>query len=162
MYKIISVKDHTEKQIEMMVNTDHIAFIVEKYVHMSNGASFEVDHDTLKELMLELAPKAKRVKNNEPDSELLELFNELHRLVGGKGKATFSLVREKKLKDLLTKHRMTEKSLKIAAKNIGEDEFLQGKSSDNTTRYGDIDYLLRPDKASKWADYQKPQKKGMF
>ena len=49
-----------------------------------------------------------------------------------------------------------------AATNIGQDKFLQGEN-DNHKRYGDIDYLLRPDKAAKYAEIDTTQKrKPMF
>jgi hypothetical protein len=56
---------------------------------------------------------------------------------------------------------MTKELLIKAATNIGKDAFLQGEN-DRNKRFGDIDYLLRPDKAAKWSEDQAEKKKGMF
>lgn len=117
------------------------------------------DYNKLRQKLL-ASPK-KRV-TNETNSDLEELFMNLHRLTGGKGSAIFNPAREKKLKDLMSKHKMTADMLVVAAKNIGADAYLQG-DNDNKKRYGDIDYLLRPDKAMKWAEANPVEKKrGMF
>lgn len=128
---------------------------------MNNCDIIELEKESLHNLLLSIAPKSKNASNNEPKAELLELFERLHTLTGGKGKAVFSLGREKKLGDLLTKHRMTKDLLVKAATNIGKDSFLQGEN-ENNKRYGDVDYLLRPDKAAKWSEDQAEKKKGMF
>jgi hypothetical protein len=146
----------------VLVNTSNISTIYGKIVKMNNSDIIELEEDALHELLLSLGPKEKTIKNTEPKKELLELFEKLHILTGGKGKAVFSLGREKKLGDLITKHRMTPELLIKAATNIGEDEFLQGEN-DSKKRYGDVDYLLRPDKAAKWSEDQEEKKKrGMF
>lgn len=150
-----------EAKNPIQINITNISTINGCVVKMNNCDILTLTDESLHELMLTIAPKEKKIKNHEPDKELLELFNELHKLTGGKGKTVFSLNREKKLKDLVTKHRMTADMLKKAATNIGKDAFLQGEN-DNKKRYGDIDYLLRPDKAAKWSEDQKEKKKGMF
>lgn len=148
---------------KIIVNTDLIKSFNEHtiwFVGCENDVSI-ISLEDYKKLLTAVLPKKKIVKNNEPKSELLELFEKLHSLTGGKGKAIFSLAREKKLSDLLTKHRMTPGLLIKAATNIGNNEFLQGKN-DRDTRYGDIDYLLRPDKAAKYAEDQPEKQKRMF
>lgn len=143
------------------INIDNISSINGNVIKMNNCDILTIDDESLHSLLLSIAPKAKNVNNNEPKKELLELFEQLHKLTGGKGKTVFSLQREKKLSDLLTKHRMTKELLIKAATNIGKDSFLQGEN-DSNKRYGDIDYLLRPDKAAKWSEDQAEKKKSMF
>ena len=148
---------------KFVVNTNHIeSFTHDKIIfggYEDNIVS--ISEDDYQKLYDSLVPRTRKAKTNEPKSELNELFDQLHTLTGGKGKAVFSLNREKKLNDLLTKHRMTKELLLKAAENIGKDAFLQGEN-DSNKRYGDIDYLLRPDKAAKWSEEQKEKKRGMF
>jgi len=145
-----------------IVNTDHIQQFNDDSIWFNNDEICQsISSEDYKKLLGKVLPKETLVKNNEPKSELLELFEQLHILTGGKGKTIFTLGREKKLKELMTKHRLTKESLIIAATNIGNDPFLQG-DNDNSKRYGDIDYLLRPDKAAKWSESQEQKKKSMF
>lgn len=146
------------------INIRNISSVNGAVVKMNNCDIITVTPDSLKKLLSIVSPKEKSVKSNEPKTELLELFEQLHKLTGGKGKPVFSLGREKKLKELLTKHRMTKELLIKAATNIGKDDFLQGRDPNNerSKRYGDIDYLLRPDKAAKWSEDQADKKKKMF
>lgn len=146
--------------LPIKVNTANISSINGNVIKMNNCDILTLTNESLHTLLLSIAPKSK-INNNEPKAELLELFEKLHTLTGGKGKPVFSLQREKKLSDLLTKHRMTKELLIKAATNIGKDAFLQG-DNDSKKRYGDVDYLLRPDKAAKWAEDQTEKKKGMF
>lgn len=145
----------------IQVNLAQVCWVDGNLLTFGNGLTIEVDDSSIKEINLVTAPKGKQTKSKEADPKLLALFTKLHTLTKGKGKPVFSLQREKKLRDLLTKHRMTEEDLIKAATNIGNDAFLQG-DNDNKKRYGDVDYLLRPDKAAKWADEAEKKKKGMF
>ena len=146
----------------IFINTQQITTINGRVIKMSNQDIITLTEDAYKELLLSVLPKQKRVNEKEADSELMTLFNELHVLTKGKGKAVFSLQREKKLSELLNKHRMTKELLLKAAENIGNDAFLQG-DNDSKKRYGDVDYLLRPDKAAKWSEETNIKKKpGMF
>lgn len=145
-----------------VINTDHVQYFNNEYLWFAYEKTYiTLSEEDYKLLVTTLLPKETVVKEIEPNSELLQLFEQLHKLTGGKGKTIFSLQREKKLKELLSKHRMTKEALITAATNIGKDEFLQGKN-DNNKRYGDVDYLLRPDKAAKWSYEQAEKKKGMF
>lgn len=155
------IKTKTDAGNEINVNTAQICWIDENKVTMSNGLTINVAEESIKDIELFIAPKGKNTKAKNIDVESLMFFQQLHELTGGKGKVIFSLQREKKLKDLLTKHRMTKEQLLRAARNIGNDDFLQG-DNENKKRYGDVDYLLRPDKAAKWAEEQEKKKKGMF
>lgn len=143
------------------LNIEQIVRIDGNRLIMSTGESLFIADKSLAELEEMIFPKKRSEKSNGPDKELVALFEQLHTLTGGKGRPVFSLGREKKLKDLLTKHRLTKHDLIRAARNIGQDAFLQGEN-ENKKRYGDIDYLLRPDKAAKWAEEQEKKKKGMF
>lgn len=145
-----------------VINTDHIVAFNNENIRFDNvGQGLPLTTEDYQLLLSTLLPKETKVKDLSPKPELLELFEHLHALTGGKGQAVFSLGREKKLKELLTKHRMTKELLIKAATNIGKDAFLQGEN-DAKKRYGDIDYLLRPDKAAKWSEERTEKKKGMF
>lgn len=147
---------------DLVVNTEQIVAFNDEFLSLTTGnVDLPMNPYDYKLLLTTLLPKETIVKDNEPKAELQELFEQLHKLTGGKGKTVFTLGREKKLNELLTKHRLTKDNLITAATNIGKDSFLQGEN-DNHKRYGDIDYLLRPDKAAKWSDEQGKQKKGMF
>lgn len=152
---VVSVKE------KVQVNVSNISTVYGAIVKMNNQDILELEPDGLRILLMSIAPKEKSVNGKEPKKELVELFEQLHKLTGGKGKAVFSLGREKKLTELLGKHRMTKELLIKAATNIGKDDFLQGEN-DSKKRYGDVDYLLRPDKAAKWSEDQTEKKKGMF
>lgn len=143
-----------------IINTDQIATIEEDYI-VVGMAKVTVSKDELQKVLDAVMPRTRKTKDVAPKNELNILFDELHTLTGGKGKAVFSLNREKKLNDLITKHRLTPEILKVAAENIGKDAFLQG-DNDSKKRYGDIDYLLRPDKAAKWSEAVVQRKRGMF
>ena len=143
-----------------IINTDQIATIEEDHI-VVGMAKVTVSKDELQKVIDAVMPRTRKTKDVAPKNELNILFDELHTLTGGKGKAVFSLNREKKLNDLVTKHRLTPELLKIAAENIGKDAFLQGEN-DSKKRYGDVDYLLRPDKAAKWSEVVVQRKRGMF
>ncbi len=143
-----------------IINTDQIATIEEDHI-VVGMAKVTVSKDELQKVLDAVMPRTRKTKDVAPKNELNILFDELHTLTGGKGKAVFSLNREKKLNDLITKHRLTPEILKVAAENIGKDAFLQG-DNDSKKRYGDIDYLLRPDKAAKWSEVVVQRKRGMF
>lgn len=143
-----------------IINTDQIATIEEDHI-VVGMAKVTVSKDELQKVLDAVMPRTRKTKDVAPKNELNILFDELHTLTGGKGKAVFSLNREKKLNDLITKHRLTPELLKVAAENIGKDAFLQG-DNDSKKRYGDIDYLLRPDKAAKWSEVVVQRKRGMF
>lgn len=157
------IKLRVEESDTTVINTDNIISFDTSQVFMINeiDSPFCIVKEDYEHLIRELMPKTKSISNHLPKVEDLELFVKLHTLTGGKGKVVFSLDREKKLKNLLTKHRMTPELLIKAATNIGQNEFLQGKN-DRNTRYGDVDYLLRPDKAAKYAEDQIEKKKSMF
>jgi hypothetical protein len=147
--------------VPVYININNICSINGKVIKMTNSDILELTDESLHKLFLNVLPKKKNVKDNTPKAELLELFERLHKLTGGKGKPVFTLGRENKLSELLTKHRLTKEDLITAATNIGKDEFLQGEN-DNHKRYGDVDYLLRPDKAARWSEQQTEKKKSMF
>ena len=151
----------TDKDYKVKVNLAQVCLIDGATLLMSNGGSVTLSSESMYELEQLTAPKNRQTKSNHADPELESLFIQLHQLTKGKGKPVFSLQREKKLKELLGKHRLTKEDLIRAATNIGNDDFLQG-DNDNKKRYGDVDYLLRPDKAAKWAEEQGKKKKGMF
>lgn len=145
---------------DITININQITYTKGNIINLSSGGSFELSDAHMARVETVMFPKRK-VQSHEPDAKLLELFEKLHKLTGGKGRAVFSLDRENKLKALLTKHRLTESDLIKSATNIGNNEWLQGQN-DKKVRYGTIDYMLRPDKASQYAEEQIVKKKGMF
>lgn len=150
--------------IEWWLNPSHVVAVRldTKQIYTTSGDFLILDDESFAKLKEhEFPTKRTTKKSEEPKSELHELFNELHKLTGGKGATVFTPQREKKLNDLLTKSRMTKENLLTAAKNIGNDDFLQGEN-DNKKRYGNIDYLLRPDKAAMWSEEREEKKKRMF
>lgn len=158
------IKVQTKSGNETIINTDHIVELYAGVISMSPSHEYNIalSDESLAEIMEFMFPTKKTTKNHEPKDELAELFTKLHKLTKGRGVAVFTLKREKQLADLLGKHRMTEELLIKAATNIGNDAFLQGEN-DSKKRYGDVDYLLRPDKAAKWSEDQLQKKKpGLF
>ncbi len=152
----IRVTTHADQKPK--INVNNINAIIDNQVHFAGGLVLDLDEASIKLIDELTEPKDKQTKSDKVDKKLETLFVQLHKLTGGKGKPVFSLQREKKLGDLLGKHRMTEEQLIKAATNIGRDTFLQG-DNDNKKRYGDVDYLLRPDKAAKYADEDIAEKK---
>lgn len=152
---------------EINLNLEQITFTETNHdkrevFHLSCGEKFMLKEESLQEVLAILYPVKKTTKNADPKDELLALFDKLHKLTGGNGVAVFTPKREKQLGDLMGKHRLTEELLITAATNIGQDAFLQG-DNDHKKRYGDVDYLLRPEKAAKWSEEQNKKKKpGMF
>jgi hypothetical protein len=143
------------------INVSTICTLNGNVIMLVTGAILTLSRDSERELRSAVFPEKRKAKDNGPKPELQELFEKLHKLTGGKGKPVFTLARENKLKDLLTKHRLTEDNLITAATNIGKDDWLQG-TNESHKRYGDVDYLLRPDKAARWAEQEDKKKKGMF
>lgn len=163
MFITLQGKDLDGKDKTLKVNTTQIAFIVDDYIHMGNTAVFQLDDENMKILDDALCDTPKQVRENKLDNGLIELFGKLHTLTGGKGKPIFNEKRQRQLRLLLDpkKGGMTPELLIKAATNIGKDAFLQG-DNDSKKRYGDVDYLLRPDKAAKYAEIEIKEKKGMF
>lgn len=145
------------------INTDHIVTIMGNQVHFSNSLILDLTDESMKKIESAVSRGRNKAEVNDDNKDLVELFSKLHKLTGGKGKPIFNVKRQNQLKFLLDskKGNMSEAQLIMAATNIGKDAFLQGEN-DSNKRYGDIDYLLRQDKASKWAEATPEKKKGMF
>lgn len=145
------------------INTDQIVTILGNQVHFSNGLILDITDESVEKLDTAVSRGKNKAEVTEDNKDLLDLFTELHVLTKGKGKPIFNVKRQNQLKFLLDpkKGNMTKEQLIQAATNIGKDAFLQGEN-DSNKRYGDIDYLLRQDKASRWAEATPEKKKGMF
>lgn len=161
----ITVTLDTEQNAK--INTELITVILGKQVHFAGGLTLDLDDESMKKVDTAISRGRNKAELNEENKDLVELFTKLHKLTGGNGKPIFNVKRQNKLKFLLDPKRgnMTEEQLIVAATNIGENAYLQGDNDGNKgmgQRYGDIDYLLRPDKASKWAEATPEKKKGMF
>lgn len=160
MFIQIQGKDLNGETKDLAINTNQIAMIVGDYVHMGNMAVLELDKKNMKivteNLFGETAPvTAKATEHVE------NLLNELHTLCGGRGKAKPTTDRKARLKS--RKKDFSDEELKLAAKNLGSDEFMQG-ANDSNKRYGTLDYLLRTSaNVNKWLEEQpKEKKKGLF
>lgn len=148
----VSVTIHSQA---VKVNTDHIQMLwPDECKFTVAGRDFILTTEAYDDLEAAIFPKRKKVSKE--NSELLSFFNDLHRLTGGKVDAILTPGRQKKLTELLKT--FSKEQLITAATNIGNDKWLQGEN-DNNKRYGDIDYLLRPDKAAKWAEYKSEDKR---
>lgn len=157
----ITVTSGAEQNIK--INTELITVILGKQVHFAGGLALDLDDESMKKVESAISRGRNKAELDDGNKDLVELFAKLHNLTGGKGKPIFNVKRQNQLKFLLDpkKGNMTEEQLITAATNIGKDSFLQG-DNDSKKRYGDIDYLLRQDKASKWAEATPEKKKGMF
>lgn len=153
------IKLSTAERIEpIVINTTQIVEIDGSVIAMSNGNSHDLMKHSLQELTdsifgdVTASPKATEHTSN--------LLNDLNKLVGGRGEARPTTDRKARLKSRLKD--FTEDDLKLAATNLGNDEFMQG-ANDNNKRYGTIDYLLRTSaNVNKWLEEQPQKKKGMF
>jgi hypothetical protein len=160
---IMFIQVTTDAGNQIIVNTEQVCWLDENKVTMSNGLTIGVTDESIKKVENVIYRGRNKAEVNDDNKDLVELFSKLHKLTGGKGKPIFNVKRQNQLKFLLDpkKGNMTEEQLITAATNIGKDAFLQGEN-ENNKRYGDIDYLLRQDKASKWAEATPEKKKGMF
>lgn len=141
------------------INTDFITLLYpeNKLVVLSSGNELALSDDDYEELHNTMFPTRKKVAKD--DTKLAELLNKLHRLTGGKNDAILTPQRKKKLNDLIigmtpqgtNDTQVAIEKIIIAATNIGRDKWLQGENEAHK-RWGDVDYLLRPDKAAKWAE----------
>lgn len=153
------IKLSTAERIEpIVINTTQIVEIDGSVISMSNGNSHDLMKHSLQELTdsifgdVTASPKATEHTSN--------LLNDLNKLVGGRGEARPTTDRKARLKSRLKD--FTEDDLKLAATNLGNDEFMQG-ANDSNKRYGTIDYLLRTSaNVNKWLEEQPQKKKGMF
>ena len=159
MFIIITIKDQKGKELDTIINTNQIAFIADLTIHMSNGAWFDALPDSMQRLKDELwgLPTEPSV---EASTKTVELLNELNTLARGQGTAKPTTDRKARLRALLKDFSADE--LKLAAKNLGEDEFMQG-DNDRHKRYGTIDWLLRkPANVNRYLEEQTKKKKSMF
>jgi hypothetical protein len=146
----------TGGESSVKLNTDHITLLYpeDRRVVMSCGTQLRCTAKEYGEVEKTLFPTRKAYSKD--DTALAEFLNQLHKLCGGKNEAILTPQRNKKLTDLLKS--FSKDQLITAATNIGKDKFLQGEN-DNHKRYGDIDYLLRPDKAARYAELNPEDKK---
>jgi len=159
MFIQIKAKDLSGEDKEMAVNTSQIAFLVEGYVHMSNGASFQLDEKEMKKIEADLYGDFTTAKPG-ASQHVEQLINDINRLSGGTRDAKPTTDRKPTLKTRLKD--FTEDELKKAAENLGNDEFMQG-ANESGKRYGTIDYLLRTSaNVNKWLEDQPDKKKSMF
>lgn len=157
MWTTIRIGEKTAK-----INTDFIALLYpdDHAIVVTSGKAYVLPQEDYNEIEKVIFPTRKKVaKTNEHAAELL---TKLNYLVGGKQPPLISPKRLKALATILAIDGMTEDKLIIAATNLGQDKWQQGEN-DRKTRYGDLDFLLRIDKATKYAEMTPQDKrKKMF
>lgn len=159
MFILLQAKDRDGVEKPTKINTSHIAFIVDDYVHMSNMGILQLDEKNMK-LLDESLYGAPDDANPKAAEHTTDLISELHTLCGGTGTAKPTSDRKARLKTRMKD--FSEEELKTAAKHLGEDEFMQG-ANDSGKRYGTIDYLLRTSaNVNKYLDMPDKPKKSMF
>ncbi len=159
MFIILDARDQNHDEKKLTINTSQIAFISDPFVHMSNGAFFEVLEKSMKELKESLYGD-ESVAAPGASEHTKDLLNELNKLVGGRGEAKPTTDRKARLKTRLKD--FSEEELKTAAKNLGDDEFMQG-ANESGKRYGTLDYLLRTSaNVNKYLEEQPEKKKSLF
>ncbi len=160
MFITIKLGDRNRGDDEAIINISQIVSIENNIIHMSNGLKYDPMANSMREIRENLfgSEKVASVTATEYTKTLL---NDLNRLLGGTRDAKPTTDRKARLKTRLKD--FSEEELKIAAKNLGEDEFMQG-ANDNNKRYGTIDYLIRTSaNINKWLEDQpEKKKKGMF
>lgn len=150
-----------QSEDKVAINTTQICDFVGNEISLSNGKEYQLVGDSREELEKALFDDIS-FDYTEPgaSNKTSELLSELHKLCGGKGEAKPTSDRKARLKARLKD--FSEDDLKLAAKNLGLDEFMQG-ANDNGKRYGTIDYLLRTSaNINKWIEEQPKQQKKMF
>lgn len=84
-------------------------------------------------------------------------MSQLNVLLGGQQQVKETDDRKRKLKSRLKD--FTADELRTAAKNLGDDEYMQG-DNDSGKRWGTLDYLLRSSaNVNKWLEHEAPKKK---
>lgn len=147
-----------QKSEQIIINTSQIVIIEDKIIGMSNGDRFELAAKSMEELLENIYSASST--GPAASEHTTTLLNDLNKLLGGRGEAKPTTDRKARLKSRLKD--FSEDELKIAAQNLGTDEFMQG-ANDNNKRYGTIDYLLRTSSnVNKWLEDQPQKKKGMF
>jgi len=144
----------------LIVNINQIGIIHENFVNMIDGTTIELNKTEMQKLTTEIFGDEKEA-NPKASLHTEELLNELNKLCGGTRDAKPTSDRKARLKTRLKD--FTEEDLKIAAKNLGSNAFMQG-DNENGKRYGTLDYLLRTsENVNKFLE-EVPQKKkkGMF
>lgn len=153
------IKLITKDKKNIAVNTSQITTIYGNELNMSDGSTVCLDGEYEK-MINECIFGSDNQASPAASEHTSSLLNELNKLLGGKNDAKPTTDRKARLKARLKD--FTEEELKIAAKNLGSDEFMQG-ANDNNKRYGTIDYLIRTSaNINKWLEDQPQKKKGMF
>lgn len=153
---VITNKDNT-----IDLNIQQVCYLDGDMAQMTNGFTIYLSDASLKEVKEHIYGSAKEA-TPEASSHTVAFLTELYQLCGGKGDAKPTSDRKARLKTRLKD--FSEDELKIAAKNLGEDAFMQGEN-DSNKRYGTLDYLIRTSaNINKWleVDPGKPKKKPMF
>lgn len=144
---------------EVAVNTYHIVSVYKNQIGLASGISIDLTEESIKEVNENIFGEETN-SNPKATQHTASLLNELNRLVGGRGDAKPTTDRKARLKSRLKD--FSEEELKIAATNLGNDEFMQG-ANEQGKRYGTIDYLIRTSaNINKWLEEQPQKKKGLF
>jgi hypothetical protein len=111
----------------------------------------------------EFSSVAPKVFVDQTEDEMLSLLKQLNKLTGGKTDIiALNDYRKKRLKALLRPGEFTKDQLLLAARNLGNNAWMQGEN-DNKTRYGTVDYLIRDaEKVNRFLEETITEKTGAF
>lgn len=133
--RIAIQKIYNELPINIQAKTVSV-WQAKQVIRYLNADGFEFDFGEFNSV----APK---IHEKQTEEELLSLLKQLNRLTGGKtDNVILNDYRKKRLKALLRPGEFTKDQLLLAAKNLGNNAWMQGEN-DNKTRYGTVDYLIR-------------------
>lgn len=149
----------SEAKQPVLINITQICSINGSVIKMSNQDILTLEQESLDSILSLVGADESELptQSQAKPSELGTLLNELHKLLGGRGDAKMTTDRKARLTTRLKD--FTPDEMKLAATNLGSDEFMQG-ANDSGKRYGTIDYLLRTSaNVNKWIEDQPEKKK---
>lgn len=155
------IKVNTNQGNEVDLNTSQICYIDGQHIMMANTFTLFLNEAGMKKVYECLYGEAAE-PNSKVAEKTAEMLTELYKLCGGKGEAKATSDRKARLKTRMKDFSFED--LKIAAKNLGEDAFMQGEN-DRNKRFGTLDYLLRTSaNVNKWieTEAEAPKKPKMF
>lgn len=146
---------------ELIVNYSQISIVSNNIIIMSNGMNIELSKEEIikfkNDLLDQNINSITEVNDTNKNSDLL---NELNKLMGGSGVVKLTSDRKARLKARLKDFSVED--LKLASKNLGSDEFMQG-ANDNNKKYATVDYLLRSSaNVNIWLEAVTQKKKSLF
>lgn len=134
----VSVK---KEDAVVKINTDFIIMVDEKQkaIMLTSGNMVHLSDDQYDVIYSKLFTTRK--PKTKDDTEMYDFLNELHNLLGNKGRVSLTGDRRRGLETLF-KEGFTKEEIITAAFNIGQSDFMRGKN-DRKTVYAKVDYLFR-------------------